>query len=133
MKYCCATRQLYSHHRRAFTLLEAMVVLTMMSFVVLGGGVGLQSLAGAGKTNGILLWESNQVASTVEALRATAYASVLTGSAVSDSDPIGVTHAITWTATEIDPANPTIAKPGSGLKSVVVKLDSITFTIWVLQ
>jgi hypothetical protein len=110
-----------------------MVVLTMMSIIVLGGGVGLQSLAGAGKTNGILLWEANQVVSTVESLRATAYASVVTGSALSDADPMSLTHTISWTATEIDPANPVNAKPGSGLKSVVVKLDAITFTIWVLQ
>jgi prepilin-type N-terminal cleavage/methylation domain-containing protein len=120
-----------------FTLLEAMLSLSILSIVGLGASVGLQSLAHNPDQSENLLWTAQQLNSTLENLRDTPYASLLTGSKTSDADHDGITHPITWTVLEIDPAQPTVlppvAKPNSGLKQIAVSLNNQSTVTWISQ
>jgi prepilin-type N-terminal cleavage/methylation domain-containing protein len=122
---------------RGFTLIEAMLCLAILSIVGLGASVGLQSLAHNPDQSENLLWTSQQLKSTLENLRDTPYASLLTGSKTSDADHDGITHTIAWTVLEIDPAQPTasppVAKTNSGLKQITVSLNGQSSITWISQ
>jgi prepilin-type N-terminal cleavage/methylation domain-containing protein len=124
-------------YSRGFTLLEAMVCLTILSIVGLGASVGLQSVAHNPDQAENRLWTCQQLNSTLEDLRDTAYASLLSGSKTTDADHDGATHTLTWTVLEIDPARPTasppVAKPNSGLKQITVSLNGFSSVTWISQ
>ncbi len=127
------------HHsrRRGFTLVEAMMVLVTLSIVGVAAGIGLQSVSGSPGQIEQRLWNSQQIASTIENLRDTPYASLTSGSKTSDANYKGVTGTITWTVLEIDPAFATsstpVAKANSGLKQVTVSFNNQSAVTWVAQ
>ena len=112
-----------------------MVLMVVFSIIAVGAGVGLKSVSGAPTIGEKRLWTASQLASKIESLHDTAYASLASGSSTSDPDFNNVTYTITWTVTEIDPASPTavppVAKTGSGLKQLAVTMNGQSMTTWI--
>jgi prepilin-type N-terminal cleavage/methylation domain-containing protein len=136
MRYTLINAETAGHFRkRGFSLLEVILALVTLSIVALGAGIGLQSITRGSDQVEWRLWFSNQLSSSVESLRDTAYASLVTGTKASDADRNGHTYPISWTVLEIDPASPTLvtAKANSGLKQLVVTLNGQTVSTWISQ
>lgn len=102
--------------------MEAMLALVTLTIIGVGAGVGLQSLAKVSSGVEDRLWISSQLISEIEQLRGVPYASLVSGSTVSDADRSGKTYAINYAVREIDPNNPTNTLAGSGLKEVTVTI-----------
>ncbi len=119
--------------RRGFTLLEAMLALVTLTIIGLGAGIGLQAVSKSDAALEDRLFVSSQIVSTLENLRDTTYASLVSGSAASDAGRKGTTFTITWTVREIDPNNPTKNKNNSGLKEIVVSCNGQSMMTWVVQ
>ena len=65
-----------ARRHRGFTLIEAMLILVIMSVVALGAGIGLQSLARTPNGNEVALATDNAIVDRMEALRATDFAAL---------------------------------------------------------
>jgi prepilin-type N-terminal cleavage/methylation domain-containing protein len=124
-------------HLRGLTLIEVLIAVVILGIVGVAAGVGLQSAANVSGGVDDRLWISQQLSTTVEKLHDTPYASLSSGSTVSDSDRNGKTYVISWTVLEIDPAAPTasppVAKTASGLKQISVTLNGSTLITWISQ
>ncbi len=127
--------------RRAFTLLEALVLLTVFTIVAIGVSVGLQAAADTTAATDRALAISTELISEAEAWRAIAF----TGAAWPASVPYTLTDTVTMsigggnrtfnrttTIKNWDPANLTTnASPQSNFVQLQITIDGQTLTVYL--
>jgi prepilin-type N-terminal cleavage/methylation domain-containing protein len=117
--------------RRGFTLVEAMLVLVVMSIIALAAGVGLQSIARAPSGNDAQLVVDNYIMDKLESLRATDFASLTVGT-TTDTVSIRGTNYTRTTVIALADAD------GSGstdtdFKQITVTLNGRSLSTFVCQ
>src|SRR5690348_14185310 len=127
-----AAKTIQRHAQRGFTLLEAMVLMVVLSIVAVGVGVGLQSISRVPTANNLRLAVNSALISKMEELRATTFTALTVGTSLSDTVTLGNT---TYTR------NVTIATADansdgtldSDYKVVTVTVNGQSLTMWVTQ
>jgi prepilin-type N-terminal cleavage/methylation domain-containing protein len=107
--------------RNAFTLLECMIVMTILSIMALGAATGLGSLCHVPNQNDNQLVASRQLIDRMEQLRGTAFGDLASGSS----------GGITWTVTPADPTGGT--NPQADFVQVTVTNGSRCVSCYVTQ
>jgi prepilin-type N-terminal cleavage/methylation domain-containing protein len=122
---------LRSSRRRGFTLIEAMMLMTILSIVALAAGVSLQSLTRVPQKNDDQLKIANALIDKMEQLRGTAFASLTVGSS-SDTVTISNTpYTRSWTIALAD-ANGD-GTNDSDFKQITVTVNSRSLMCYVVQ
>jgi prepilin-type N-terminal cleavage/methylation domain-containing protein len=117
--------------RRGFTLVEAMLVLVVMSIIALAAGVGLQSIARAPAGNDAQLAVDNYIIDKLEALRATDFASLTVGTAT-DTVTIRGTNYTRTTVIALADADGT-GGTDTDFKQITVTLNGRSLSTFVCQ
>lgn len=104
-----------------FTLLEAIIMTTILSIVAVAASVGLQSLVKVPKQNDNQLVISNQLVDRMEQLRGTPFANLASGSAGN----------ISWTVTTVDPTGG--GSPKADFKQITVTQSGRSISCYVTQ
>ena len=111
-----------------FTLIEAMVLLVVLSIIAVAASVGLAAVCRAPYVDETQLGISNELVDKLEQLKGTAFASLASGSDTTTVN--GKSYTRTWTVTNANP-------DGSGNKmdfdQVSVTINNQTLTTWITQ
>lgn len=91
----------YSRHR-GLTLVEALIVMTIMSIIAVAAGVALQSLARVPERNDDQLVVSNALVDKMEQFRGMTVPALLAAPSGSDTSPVN-NLARSWTIVKADP------------------------------
>ena len=117
---------------RGFTLIEAIVLLVILSIVAVSAGVGLQAVAKVPEGTDKMLAINNAVVDTMEQWKAKAWASQ-----VSQSDTVtinGVSYARTITVANADPADPENgANTQADFHRITVQIGSTSMRSYVIN
>ena len=123
----CLRRQSPRPAPRAVSLIESMVLMVVMSIVVLGTGISLQSLTKVPTANNRVLVISNLLIDKMEKLRALDFPTLAATSNASDTVTIdNVTYTRSWTIT----ANPGSSYDANFLQvTVTIGSQSLTSAV----
>jgi Tfp pilus assembly protein PilE len=116
--------------RRGLTLIEAMLVVLVLGFLAVAGGVSLQSLVRQPTNTNLALAVSNSMVDKMEYLRSLTFNSLLTGTSYSDTVTInGTTYnrSVTVALADADGNGATDVD----FKSVTITLAGQTLTTYV--
>jgi type II secretory pathway pseudopilin PulG len=117
--------------RKGFTLIEAMMLLTILGIVGLAAGISLQSLTRVPKANDVQLSIASSLTDKMEQLRGTAFASLAVGSS-NDTVTINNTpYTRSWTIALAD-ANGD-GSNDSDFKQITVTIGSRSLVCYVVQ
>ena len=117
--------------RGAFTLIEAMILLVVLSIVSVGAGVALQGLAQGPKGTDFQLAVNTAIISKMEEVRALPFTSMTVGTSLSDTTSInGTSYARTVT---IALADPTGGGNQSDFKQITVAVNGQSLVTLVAQ
>jgi Tfp pilus assembly protein FimT len=117
-----------SYKANGFTLVEAMVLLVVLSIIALGTGIGLAGICRGPSQDETQLGISNELVDKIEQLKGTAFASLAGGS---DTVTInGKSYTRTWTVAN---ANPDGTGNKTDFDQVTVTIDGHSITTWITQ
>jgi prepilin-type N-terminal cleavage/methylation domain-containing protein len=111
-----------------FTLIEAMVVLVILSIISVAASVGLAGICRGPYADETQLAISNALVDKMETLKGTAYASLASGSDTVTLN--GKSYTRTWTVAN---ANPNGSGNQTSFDQVSVTIGSQTITTWISQ
>ncbi len=116
---------------KGFTLMEAIFLTTIMSIVALGAGVGLQSTVRIPPAADKALAINRQIASAMEQVRATAWASMTVGTTTSNVTINGTSYSQSVTIAAADANGDSVND--ADFRQITVAIGSQTQSTYVTQ
>ena len=116
---------------RGFTLIEATILMVILSIVAVGAAVSLQALSRGPSANDLQLTINNVLIDKMEQLRALDFSAMTVGTALSDTVTVNGTTYVRRVTIALADAN------GGGndadFKQVTVSVNSQSLVTWVTQ